>query len=410
MYVRDGFVRIAFLATLAVCLLVMFTEYIPVTHAEEKKDGGKEKTTVLPKGARPATKDDLEWMKWTGIPNPKEGMTVNPDDPFIGKAAGETKQWLAKHATKGVNITCLNPRFADKLKKFMEAAGAATGNIPTITDGYRAPHKQTALVASGASRAGPCQSYHNYGQAADFNQNRGGQTPWMRANSRQYGIGIIGSWDPNHFQDANGRTGQCGACGNDSGNGTLPPASGSPSNNFANTIRQALGMQQQPAAQPQPQLPPQPLQQMQPLIQAFQEPVSQKIEPTSATPTQASSSVADKLEGLAFGEKQTSPATTTHATSIPVYLDGSDIGGIASKGKPDAPQPVTATAGIGGSVTQSTFGSENLIWENSQTDITGFQAILLSIQQRLQAILVYLTPFSRRIPAHSGHPDEAYLE
>lgn len=141
----------------------------------------------------------------------------------------------------------------------------------------------------------------------------------------------------------------------------------------------------------------QPLAQMQGITNAFNEPV-QEVRPSVSDSLvkdgeKTGSTTADKLEDLAFGKKKEMPAQT--ATTVPVYLDGSDVGGVASKDKPGTEQPVTATAGIGGSVTQSTFGSDSLTWEDGQTNVTGFQAILASIQQRLQTILLYLRPFGR---------------
>ena len=149
----------------------------------------------------------------------------NPNDPNVGQAAGEAKLWLAQHATKGSNLSCLNASFAEKLEKFMQAV---PGGPPVITSGYRSPDQQNAIITSGSGATRvttACGSYHVWGLAADFNNDTASQTAWMRANARTYGIATIGTWDPNHFQDANGRYGQCGVC-NSNGMGTLAASAG----------------------------------------------------------------------------------------------------------------------------------------------------------------------------------------
>jgi hypothetical protein len=149
----------------------------------------------------------------------------NPNDPSVGQAAGEAKMWLAQHATKGSNISCLNASFAEKLEKFMQAV---PGGPPIITSGYRSPDQQNTIIASGSGATRvttACGSYHVWGLAADFNNDTASQTAWMRANARTYGIATIGAWDPNHFQDASGKYGQCGVCSSN-GMGTLTAPTG----------------------------------------------------------------------------------------------------------------------------------------------------------------------------------------
>lgn len=383
---------------------VMCMIFIPLTliHAQEEK--------AAPKGSRPATKEDLEWMKWVGLPEIKEGILVNPDDPNIGKAAGEVKKWLNDHAQKGVKIRCLNPQFAQKLKTFMEKV---PGGPPVITSGYRSQAEQQAIInrGDGSTRVKtPCGSYHPYGLAADFNQNNASQTAWMRANATQYGFGTLSaSFDPNHFQEISGRSGQCGACQADGPDGTLPPSSASPSAGFANAIRQALGLQQQPIQQPP--LPPQPLPQTQPINNAFDQPMPIPITPSSDTETNAgstTSSIADKLEQLAKGGDASATSTQT-ATSVPLIIDGSDVGGIQSGG---AHGTVATTAGIGGSITQSTFTSNDLAWGAEQAPASqgAFAAILASLQASLLKILAYLQPFGGHATNFPPGTTEVYLE
>lgn len=203
-----------------------------------------------PEGTQPVTDANLSIVQISN-PSASIGTCWNSSDRNVGKEAGEAKEWLRKHATKGSNISCLDAEFAQKVKQFMESV---PGGIPTIISAYRPPEAQIALVASGASKAGPCQSYHNYGLAVDFNNTS--QISWMRANAWTKGLNIIGAWDPNHFQDARGRFGKCGECSNYKGDGTLnAPAEQS----LSNAIRQALGQQPPPPPPPPPQqtLPPQ---------------------------------------------------------------------------------------------------------------------------------------------------------
>ncbi len=209
---------------------------------------------TCPKGNVAITEATRSEATAAGIPT--SSSCWNPNDTNAGEAAGEAKQWLKNHATQSTNISCLNAQFAEKLERFMRAV---PGGTPTITDGYRDPGKQAGLVASGSSKAGACQSYHNYGLGADFNNNSRAQTAWMRANAAQYGIKTIGAWDPNHFQDANGISGQCGVCSNSSGNGTLPDTgAGRPSvPPMSPPPPPPPPPQMQPAQQPQP-LPTQP--------------------------------------------------------------------------------------------------------------------------------------------------------
>src|SRR3989338_9169732 len=225
-----------------------------------------------PEGARPATDDDAAVLNG----RIEKGACYNPSDAAIGQAAETAKEWLRKHASKGSNISCLDAEFAQKVKRFMEAV---PGGPPTIISAYRPPEAQVALVRSGASKAGPCQSYHNYGLAVDFNNTS--QISWMRANSWTYGINIIGAWDPNHFQDARGRLGQCGKCSNYKGDGTLSEPPSTPSRTLSDRIPHPLGS-------PPPPPPPPPPMQQQPTLPAqptlLEQPTLPSQSPSSTVP------------------------------------------------------------------------------------------------------------------------------
>ena len=401
----------------AAFFLVLLAAFITLSFAYAAEE------QITPKGMRPATKADLEWMKWAGLPEVKEGALINPDDPDIGKTAGETKKWLAEHAVKNVKIRCLNPHFAVKLKAFMEQV---PGGPPVITDAYRSQADQQRIInkGDGATRVStPCGSYHPFGLAADFNQNKQAQTDWMRANAQKFGFNTLGTWDPNHMQDARGRTGQCGACSADGPDGVLPPSSASPSTAVANAFRQLFGMQQQPVAQPQPILPPQPLPQAQSPLDAFKEPLPAPILNVPTPQLQpgasftSSSSIADQLSELAFGTPVVTTTTTApkSATSIPIIVNPRDIATISSTRT--ATETAPAQTG-GGSIAQQTFTTQDLsaISESSNTGSnprSAYAAILENLKATLirmqQFLKPYLTPFGVRSGGPS-QPDTVYLE
>jgi hypothetical protein len=107
--------------------------------------------------------------------------------------------------------------------------------------------------------------------------------------------------------------------------------------------------------------------------------------PTMSTTT-ASSTVADRLENLAFGT-----TSGAHATTAPfaVTISGNDVGGINS-----ALQQNASSSSGGGSVTQQTFTSQDLAWQTSAPQNT-FQKILASLTEALVRLLAYLKPFGR---------------
>src|SRR3989344_127411 len=226
----------------------------------------------IPRGARPATKADIPLMVAAGIQNPTVGMLWDPSNPNTGQAAGETKQWLQKHATTGSNVSCFNPEFAVKIKNLMEAV---PGGIPNITSGYRGQAAQESAYARRASQVRWCEGYHNYGMAADFNGASAQTLQWMRVNAPRFGLSPVKTLNPmtgcsripgSRFCDAGhieelGRLpsrDQCGVCANDKGNGILPGGGGgaSPSSPLPPAIRNAINPQPAPQiapAQPPPQ-------------------------------------------------------------------------------------------------------------------------------------------------------------
>ena len=178
----------------------------------------------------------------------------------------------------------MNPVFAQKLKRLMEAV---PGGPPIITSGYRSQSEQNGIIARGDGATQvktACGSYHPWGLAADFNNNSRQMSGWMRANAGRFGVTTIGEWDFHHFQDAQGKYGECGVCSTDSGgNGLLPDSAGG-QGSLSDQIRKALGMQQQP-----PPPPPPPPPQQQPTLPPQQTPPDQ-----SPPPTQSPTSTAQK--------------------------------------------------------------------------------------------------------------------
>ncbi len=238
------FNRRSFAIVFTLAIFISFSASIQA-HAE---DG-------IPFGARPATSADRAAIEAAGLPYTL-GMLWNPNDPNVGQASGDAKQYLQQRATKGSNIGCLNPQFAEKVKNMIEAIPQGYP-APIIDSGWRGQAAQEQARKSGASGVGWCGSYHNYGLAVDMN-NTGKQTiAWLRANASQFGIGLIGNvssgctrsgfCDPAHFQNA-GRLpprNQCGGCGSQGGDGRLPDntASGEP---YQGAVRNYSG----PSAEP----------------------------------------------------------------------------------------------------------------------------------------------------------------
>ena len=393
---------------------------------------------ALEAATRAATRDDIEWMRASGIPNPKEGISIDPLDPAVGQEIGEIKLWLAQHATKNVIVSCFEPGFAKKLKTFMEAV---PGGPPIITDGYRDPAKQTGLVASGASKAGPCQSYHNYGLAADFNGKA--NLGWMRTHGpTRFGINVIGAWDPGHFQDNRGRFGQCGACsGGYTGTQQGPGSSSGFPFNMSDRFRNLLGGNNQPSPQPQPAPMPQPpLPQQRNPVQSDQifgmptptpmqpapgvplSPKATSTSPADSEPEQASyySSVTDQLMQLAY---DTPLATSSNiATSVPITIDGSDIGTLGTDGRRDRTATTSDTLAYGapGTVLPSsnTFVSNDLgggpyqVIASYRGEPTGFISLLVQLRDAFAALLNILRPMGVRDAIHGVDPndEEMYME
>lgn len=373
----------------------------------------------LPAGTRPATAADLPLMRIAGIPNPQIGMPWNADDPNTGRGAAEAKQWLAQHATKSSNVSCMNAEFAQKLKRFMEAV---PGGPPVITSGYRSIAEQNAIIArgDGATRVkSACDSYHPWGLAADFNNNSGATTAWMRANASAHGIATIGAWDLNHFQSGQGKGGECGKCAGDPiGNGVLADTAGSGPKSLSDQIRQALGQQPLPPPPPPPPPPPQsqpvppPTKQQTPLSDFFGIPTSTSAVSTNinvntntnATSTKSTSTI--DLINEFLDDPVSGSIDIGKAVDIDLNPDTSDTASLNGK-KPTSTLSTIGTLAINQTLSvPQTFTSSDLA--NSPFSIymggqnTFVWKILETMKNTLLLALSYLRPFGGIAPAQHG--------
>jgi hypothetical protein len=204
------------------------------------------------------------------------------------------------------------------------------------------------------------------------------------------GISFPVNNDDGHMEPANVNASDCASPG------YIAPGNGggliaSPTQNFANAIRQALGMQTAQMATPvQQATPSQPLSQSQSPLGSFDSNMTPLVSDSLVTTGSPSTtnSIADRLEELALGTQATSTKT---ATSVPLVINPHDVGGIASIGGNNQQQGV---ASIGNGITQTTFGGQPIV-SAPPTNLTRYQGILASFRSALELMLVYLTPFSR---------------
>ena len=205
---------------------------------------------ACPAGTVPIGAGDRTNATAAGIPT--SAACWNPSDSTVGNVAGAAKEFIKQHATSNANIACLNAQFAEKLAALMKAA---PGGPPTVTDGYRGLAAQAQALASGASKVGPCGSYHQYGMAADFNNSSAQVTQWLRLNAPQYGLAPVsysnpttgctpsGFCDLGHIQNGGGLPSrdQCGICATDNGgNGVLPASASSGQSSPTSALTNAL--------------------------------------------------------------------------------------------------------------------------------------------------------------------------
>ncbi|NML18800.1 M15 family metallopeptidase [Azohydromonas caseinilytica] len=107
----------------------------------------------------------------------------------------EVEQWrpMARHASRQWEL--LDPAFSQRLLLVFKLMRERHGYDMVLVEGYRSPQRQAALAALGPSvtRAGPYESYHQHGLAADCAFLRAGKVviserdPWAMKGYALYG-------------------------------------------------------------------------------------------------------------------------------------------------------------------------------------------------------------------------------
>ena len=140
--------------------------------------------------------------------------TINPDLTIIKEPIipGIT---LTGRKTTVITTGALDPQVADLAKQFLLTLKNNYGIDAYITEGYRSPQQQVEELAKGKSKAGPCESYHQYGLAFDLaiaqTRNGNGIVTNATYDGNWAEIGRVGKsfgfewggdwgWDSVHFQ------------------------------------------------------------------------------------------------------------------------------------------------------------------------------------------------------------------
>jgi len=258
-----------------------------------------------------------------------------------------------------------------------------------VKEGFRTTEKQNSYVRRGVfacKRGAACE--HPSGIAIDVNTSSDAGYARLHQMAAQFNVNFyLGFKDKYHFVPKSGDCSTAGFKPNDAS------ASASPTAQFATALRTALGAQ--PA---QPAFPAQPASSQ--TIASAQSPlnsfstmptplVSDTLVDTGTLATK--SSIADRLEELAFGDRAT---TTKSATSVPLVINGNDRGGITSANNQGSN---ATTSGLGGAITQNTFTSQDLNQQLAPAiPQSTFQATLSILKTALLKMLEYLRPFSLR--------------
>ncbi len=124
----------------------------------------------------------------------------------------ETWQPLARTASRHWDL--LDEAFRQRLLMSFKLLRAQYGYEMVLLEGYRSPQRQAALAALGptVTRAGPYESYHQYGLAADCAFLRDGhiviseKDPWAQAAYEHYGqiarsLGLVWGGDWRRLRD-----------------------------------------------------------------------------------------------------------------------------------------------------------------------------------------------------------------
>lgn len=163
---------------------------------------------------------DRTIASWAGIPD--NVQVWNPNDPSIGKAAGEAKQYIAQHAqdlrnskapvSNPDNIKNLNSAFAQCLAKFMQAyMKMYPSDKITIVSAFRCGPRSDPKINcnrnDNSNAGGAGGSNHQIGVAADIDPGHGAVNSRVQAFARanpQFGITFpYSGWDDPHLQATN---------------------------------------------------------------------------------------------------------------------------------------------------------------------------------------------------------------
>lgn len=340
----------------------------------------------------------------------------DPKQPYVGQGVGEAKAYLLSIAKNLRNsqappdrehIEPLHPTFAICAAKFLQDYAKQYGAVHVVSAfrcGPRSPASISCDRSENARAGGATNSNHQIGIALDINPAAGSGASYDTLKSFSdgnpgYGVTFPwpqynGSTDKPHMQATNKTNPACtGVTGVPVASG--PAVSASPTAAAAQLLRNWLSPQQ---TQPQQVVTPtvsQPASVSPNTLSAFQEPqtiggVSGQL---TLSTTSTTSSVADRLEMLAF---PTTTQTGGTATTVPLVVSGQQAAQLAPGQQATMP---TYTGQGDVSPSQSTFISGDLSWQGAPQppqQLTGFQATLANVRAILERILEFLIPFNAR--------------
>ncbi len=354
----------------------------------------------------------------------------NPTNPHVGMSVGEAKQYLNSLPKRPLsscapptesNIQRLNDSFAICAARFFKEYTARHGAV-YITSAYRDGPSGANKCAGGVEG-----SNHTIGIAIDVNPANSGLYPTMWSfakNNPQFGVCFPHEGaDRPHMILAGTNGGEAAKCaklgvskacdGSNFNPNSIKPATPSaspPTSQLAETIRQALGLQQPQPLAAQPAFPQQQLSSAQSPTSAFTPSLPTPtlvaestslgtVSPgTSQNPGTPITSVADRLEELTFGVRATSSSPTQSATTVPLVINGTDTRSIQGVTPTTEVTQLTSTTTVGSTLVQQTFVSRDLNQSAPPAPSSNSRVIqiLAQLKTALLKMLEYLQPFSSR--------------
>jgi len=314
------------------------------------------------------------------------------------------------YRTQKDRILKLNPGFAVSLYRALSEIEKQYGGRNIVQSGYRCSSVSHSsgcaadIIWASCSQKYPgnttaawrCSSDHYNASTNSWSQP---EQQWIDANGKsdRYKIHLRfrGAPEGHHVEPIDTKGCRTGAA--------VATSNTTPSSGIANTMRSVLGMQPAQQAVPAQQaIASQPIAAAQSPLSSFNAMptalVSDTLVNTGSLAT--TSSIADRLEELAFGIRATS---TQSATSVPLVINPNDVAAITSTNNQ---QTNATTSGLGGAITQSTFVSSDLA---GQPYAPAPQNTMVRILSQLKTVLLklldYLQPF-RKNAAHPEHEEE----